>query len=72
MSSILPDLSSDMAAKLWADSFVPELSKLIHSQSNAEKLGGLLAIGEAYFTQSTPYHQGSRYVALLISESLVA
>ena len=45
VSGILPDLSPDAAARLWQDVFVPELSKLIHSQSNAEKLGGLLAIG---------------------------
>ena len=46
VASILPDLSLDTAARLWEDVFVPELSVLIHSQSSAEKLGGLLAIGE--------------------------
>ncbi|EKM51709.1 uncharacterized protein PHACADRAFT_262011 [Phanerochaete carnosa HHB-10118-sp] len=43
VSGTVPDLSSDLAAKLW-DETVSRLSELVHSQTNVEKLGGVLAI----------------------------
>ena len=44
VSNTVPDLSSDLAARLW-DETVTRLSELVHSQTNVEKLGGVLAIG---------------------------
>lgn len=44
VSNTVPDLSSDFAARLWDDT-VSRLSELVHSQTNVEKLGGVLAIG---------------------------
>lgn len=44
VSNAVPDMSSDVAAKLWEET-VSKLSELVHSQTNVEKLGGILAIG---------------------------
>lgn len=44
VSNAVPDMSSDVAAKLWEET-VNKLSELVHSQTNVEKLGGILAIG---------------------------
>ena len=38
-------MSSDAAAKLWDDTINRRLFDLIHSQTNFDKLGGILAIG---------------------------
>lgn len=44
VSNTVPDLSSELAARFW-DETVTRLSELVHSQTNVEKLGGVLAIG---------------------------
>jgi serine/threonine-protein kinase mTOR len=38
-------MSSDAAAKMWDDNINRRLFDLVHSASNVEKLGGVLAIG---------------------------
>lgn len=44
VSNTVPDLPSDLATKVWDDT-VFRLSELVHSRTNVEKLGGVLAIG---------------------------
>ncbi|OCH96265.1 FAT-domain-containing protein [Obba rivulosa] len=44
VSNTVPEMSPDAAAKLWENTITPRLFDLIHSQSNVEKLGGILAI----------------------------
>ena len=43
-SNTIPELSSDAVAKLWEE-LINKIFELVHSQSPAEKLGGILAIG---------------------------
>ncbi|KAI1796782.1 atypical/PIKK/FRAP protein kinase [Ganoderma leucocontextum] len=43
ISNTIPELSSDAATKLWEET-INKISGLIHSQTNIEKLGGILAI----------------------------
>jgi serine/threonine-protein kinase mTOR len=38
-------MPSDVASKLWDDDINKRLFELVHSQINAEKLGGITAIG---------------------------
>lgn len=42
------EMPSDAAVKLWDDDINKRLFDLMHSQNNAERLGGLLAIGMSY------------------------
>ncbi|PSR71034.1 hypothetical protein PHLCEN_2v13082 [Hermanssonia centrifuga] len=44
VSNTVPDMSSDAAAKLWDDTINRRLFDLVHSQTNYDKLGGILAI----------------------------
>ncbi|PCH36202.1 atypical/PIKK/FRAP protein kinase [Wolfiporia cocos MD-104 SS10] len=44
VSNTVHEASSDAAAKLWEDKIYRRLFDLVHSQSNVEKLGGILAI----------------------------
>ncbi|KAI0793741.1 atypical/PIKK/FRAP protein kinase [Fomes fomentarius] len=43
ISNTIPELSSDIAAKLWEE-IINKIFDLVHSQSTVEKLGGILAI----------------------------
>ncbi|KAI0330947.1 FAT-domain-containing protein [Cubamyces sp. BRFM 1775] len=43
ISNTIPELPSDSAAKLW-DQIINKIFDLVHSQTTAEKLGGILAI----------------------------
>ncbi|RDX49678.1 atypical/PIKK/FRAP protein kinase [Lentinus brumalis] len=43
ISITMPELSFDTATKLWAE-IINKVSHLVHSQTTAEKLGGILAI----------------------------
>lgn len=45
VATTVAEMSSDAAAKLWDDNINRRLFELMHSNNNAEKLGGLLAIG---------------------------
>lgn len=45
--STVVEMPSDAAVKLWDDDINKRLFDLMHSQNNAERLGGLLAIGVA-------------------------
>lgn len=45
MSNTVPAMASDAATKLWDDTINRRLFDLVHSQTNVEKLGGILAIG---------------------------
>ena len=42
---VVPEMSSDVAVKIWDDTINRKLSDLVHSQTNGEKLGGITAIG---------------------------
>ncbi|EPS96224.1 hypothetical protein FOMPIDRAFT_1167701 [Fomitopsis schrenkii] len=44
VSDSVHDASSDASVKLWEETINRRLFDLVHSQSNAEKLGGILAI----------------------------
>ncbi|KZT69244.1 phosphatidylinositol 3-kinase [Daedalea quercina L-15889] len=44
VSNSAQDASSDASAKLWEETINRRLFDLVHSQSNVEKLGGILAI----------------------------
>ena len=46
VSNTVPAMASDAATKLWDDTINRRLFDLVHSQTNVEKLGGILAIGE--------------------------
>ena len=46
VSDSVHDASSDASVKLWEETINRRLFDLVHSQSNSEKLGGILAIGE--------------------------
>ncbi|THH30677.1 hypothetical protein EUX98_g3507 [Antrodiella citrinella] len=41
---VVPEMSSDAAAKIWDDTINRKLFDLVHSQTNVEKLGGITAI----------------------------
>ncbi|KAK7686283.1 hypothetical protein QCA50_010507 [Cerrena zonata] len=44
VSTTIPELSPDAAAKIWEDTINRKLSDLVHSQATFEKLGGIVAI----------------------------
>lgn len=47
ISNTVPELSSDAASKLWEE-IINKIFDLVHSQTTAEKLGGILAIGALF------------------------
>ncbi|EIN09563.1 FAT-domain-containing protein [Punctularia strigosozonata HHB-11173 SS5] len=46
VSTTVAELPSDVASKLWDDDINKRLFELVHSQINAEKLGGITAIDQ--------------------------
>ncbi|GBE86637.1 Serine/threonine-protein kinase tor2 [Sparassis crispa] len=44
VATSVPEMSSEAVAKLWEDTINRRLFDLVHSQTNVEKLGGVLAI----------------------------
>lgn len=53
VSTTVAELPSDVASKLWDDDINKRLFELVHSQINAEKLGGITAIGTYGATVAT-------------------
>ncbi|KAI0078720.1 phosphatidylinositol 3-kinase [Panus rudis PR-1116 ss-1] len=71
VSNVLSDMSSDTASKIWEETINRKLSDLVHSQTNTEKLGGILAIDHLLdakgggFIEAYPYKFYNYVKALL-------
>ncbi|EJF64386.1 atypical/PIKK/FRAP protein kinase [Dichomitus squalens LYAD-421 SS1] len=73
ISSTIPELSSDAAAKLWEET-INKISHLVHSQTLNEKLGGILAIDhllrvEAEIESKSNLFRLYNYVKALLPDS---
>ncbi|KAI0832116.1 FAT-domain-containing protein [Trametes gibbosa] len=73
ISNTVPELSSDAAAKLWEE-IINKIFDLVHSQTTADKLGGILAIDhllrvEGEIDSKTNLFRLYNYVKALLPDS---
>ena len=54
VNEVVPEMSSDAAAKIWDDTINRKVFDLVHSQNNVEKLGGITAIGASAYCLIPP------------------